>query len=74
MRKMFAPLAGLTAVVLGFAVWLIANAPYESSMLLIQKIFYFHVASWVAMYCGIVVSSTSRSSALQYEAVPPAST
>ena len=55
MQKMFGPLAGLTAIVLAYAVWLIANAPFESSMLLIQKIFYFHVASWVAMYCGIGV-------------------
>ncbi len=55
MRKVFAPLAGMTAIVLAYAIWLIANAPYESSMLLIQKIFYFHVASWVAMYCGIGV-------------------
>ena len=55
MRKVFAPLAGMTAIVLAYAIWLIANAPYESSMLLIQKIFYFHVASWAAMYCAIGV-------------------
>jgi|SRR5579862_7848234 len=55
MRKLFAPLAAATAIVFVYAIWLIANAPYESTMLLIQKIFYFHVASWVAMYCGIGV-------------------
>ena len=55
MRKLFAPLAALTAILLTYSVWLIANAPYESSMLLIQKIFYFHVASWAGMYCGIAV-------------------
>jgi len=53
--KLFAPIAVLTAAVLAYAVWLIAEAPYESSMLLIQKIFYFHVASWAGMYCGIAV-------------------
>jgi len=55
MSKLFAPLAAVTAIMLAYAVWLIANAPYESSMLLIQKIFYFHVASWAGMYCGIAV-------------------
>ncbi|HYM23334.1 MAG TPA: cytochrome c biogenesis protein CcsA [Vicinamibacterales bacterium] len=55
MRKLFAPLAAATAILFAYAVWLIANAPYESSMLLIQKIFYFHVASWAGMYCGIAV-------------------
>ena len=55
MKKLFAPLAAVTAIMLAYAVWLIANAPYESSMLLIQKIFYFHVASWAGMYCGIAV-------------------
>ena len=55
MRKVFAPLAAATAILFAYAVWLIANAPYESSMLLIQKIFYFHVASWAGMYCGIAV-------------------
>jgi len=55
MRRLFAPLAAVTALLLAYAVWLIANAPYESSMLLIQKIFYFHVASWAGMYCGIAV-------------------
>jgi heme exporter protein C len=33
----------------------IANAPYESTMLLIQKVFYFHVPAWMAMYAGIAV-------------------
>jgi heme exporter protein C len=33
----------------------IAGAPYESTMLLIQKIFYFHVPAWMAMYAGIAV-------------------
>src|ERR1051326_1535612 len=62
--KTFAPLAALTAILLAYAVWLIADAPYESSMLLIQKIFYFHVASWVAMYCGIGVCCVASSAAL----------
>ncbi|HMD33794.1 MAG TPA: cytochrome c biogenesis protein CcsA [Vicinamibacterales bacterium] len=53
--KAIGSLAAVTAVVLAYALWRIANAPYESSMLLIQKIFYFRVASWAGMYCGIAV-------------------
>ena len=53
--KAIGSLAAVTAVVLAYALWRIANAPYESSMLLIQKIFYFHVASCAGMYCGIAV-------------------
>src|SRR6186713_115488 len=34
---------------------LIAAAPYESTMGLIQKIFYFHVPSWIAMFTAILV-------------------
>ena len=55
MKKSFAPLAVVTALLFVIAPILIARAPYESEMLLIQKIFYFHVPSWVAMYCGLLV-------------------
>src|SRR6185503_7669596 len=55
MRKFFVPLAALTAAMFAYAPIAIANAPYESTMLLIQKIFYFHVPSWMAMYAGIAV-------------------
>jgi heme exporter protein C len=34
---------------------LIAAAPFESTMGLIQKIFYFHVPSWIAMFTAILV-------------------
>jgi heme exporter protein C len=37
------------------APFLIARAPFESTMGLIQKIFYFHVPSWIAMYSAIAV-------------------
>ena len=55
MRKLFPVLAAVTAIVFATTPFLIANAPYESTMLLIQKIFYYHVPSWVAMYCGLGV-------------------
>ena len=57
MRKLFGPIAVFAAVLFAIAPFLIANAPYESTMLLIQKIFYFHVPSWVGMYCGLAVAA-----------------
>jgi heme exporter protein C len=55
MRRLFIPLTILTAAMFAYAPIAIANAPYESTMLLIQKIFYFHVPAWMAMYAGIAV-------------------
>jgi len=59
MKKLFGPLAVLAAVLFAVAPFLIANAPYESTMLLIQKIFYFHVPSWIGMYCGLAVAAVA---------------
>ena len=58
MKKFFAPLLILTAVMFAYAPVAIQNAPYESTMGLVQKIFYFHVPSWFVMFsaagvCGI---------------------
>ena len=41
-----------------YAPFMIVSAPYESTMGLVQKIFYFHVPSWIVMFtsafvCGI---------------------
>jgi heme exporter protein C len=55
MKKAFVPLVGVVAVLFVVAPYLIAQAPYESTMGLIQKIFYFHVPSWIAMYTAIAV-------------------
>ena len=55
MRKRLGPCRRLTAVMFACAPVLIAQAPYESTMGLVQKIFYFHVPSWIAMYTAIVV-------------------
>jgi heme exporter protein C len=55
MRKLFTPLAILTAAMLGYAPIAIANAPYESTMLLVQKIFYFHLATWMALSVAVTV-------------------
>ena len=47
-KKFFVPLLILVAAMYVAAPILIANAPYEASMGLIQKIFYFHVPSAIA--------------------------
>ena len=55
MRKLYVPLIGLAAAMFAYAPLLIAQAPFESTMLMVQKIFYFHVPSWLAMYSAIFV-------------------
>jgi heme exporter protein C len=55
MKKFFPPLLILTTAMFAYAPVMIANAPYESTMLLVQKIFYFHVPSWIAMGAALAV-------------------
>src|SRR4029079_18568070 len=54
------PVALILALV-GFVVapFLIAGAPYESTMGLVQKIFYYHAPSVMMMFLGAFVSGTS---------------
>jgi heme exporter protein C len=52
MSRWFPALAVLVAAMFAYAPISIANAPYESTMLLVQKIFYFHVPSWFVMFAG----------------------
>lgn len=55
MKKVFLPLALVTAAMFAYAPFMINAAPYQSTMLLIQKIFYFHVGSWIALSWGLTV-------------------
>ena len=55
MRKIFTPLAILAGAMFAYAPLMIANAPPESTMGLVQKIFYFHVPSWFAMFTAVFV-------------------
>lgn len=55
MHKLFAPLVVLAAAVFVYSPIAIAQAPYESTMLLVQKIFYYHFATWMAVTAGLVV-------------------
>ena len=52
MNKLLALLAVVVAAMFVYAPVLIVNAPYESTMGLIQKIFYFHVPAWFVMFTG----------------------
>jgi heme exporter protein C len=45
----------LTAAMFAYAPIVIAQAPFESTMLLVQKIFYFHLPSWLVMFSAIAV-------------------
>ena len=58
MKKLFPLLVIVAAAMFAYAPFMIDGAPYESTMGLIQKIFYFHVPSWIVMFssafvCGI---------------------
>src|ERR1041385_5002495 len=55
MKKIFVPLAIVTGVMFAVAPILIGMADLESTMLLVQKIFYFHFATWMAMTTAIAI-------------------
>ena len=55
MRKLFVPLAVVAAAMFAYAPVGIARVPYESTMLLVQKIFYFHFATWMAVTASVAV-------------------
>jgi heme exporter protein C len=52
MQRWFVPLAVVVAAMFAYAPISIAHAPIESTMLLVQKIFYFHVPAWFVMFSG----------------------
>jgi heme exporter protein C len=59
MRKFFTPLLALGAVIFVTAPVVIARAPFESTMGLVQKIFYYHMPTAMlmllsAIFCGLV--------------------
>jgi heme exporter protein C len=56
MKKLFAPLAIVTAAMFACAPFLVLGAPYESTMGLVQKIFYFHASCGEAMFLAAAVS------------------
>ncbi len=55
-QRVFVGLLVVGAVMFAVAPILIAQAPYESTMGLIQKVFYFHVPSWIAMFLAVFIT------------------
>jgi heme exporter protein C len=58
LARAFAPALGVAVVMFAAAPFMIARAPYEATMGLVQKIFYFHVPSAMMMFvsafvCGV---------------------
>lgn len=58
MSKLFPVMVVVAIGLFGYAPFLIVNAPYEATMGLVQKIFYFHVSTAITMFvaaftCGI---------------------
>jgi heme exporter protein C len=56
LTRFFIPLLAIVALMFPVAPVLIAWAPYESTMGLVQKIFYFHVSAWIGMFLSAFVS------------------
>jgi len=51
----FPALIVVTAAMFAYAPVMVANAPFESTMGLVQKIFYFHVPAWFSMFTGAII-------------------
>ena len=58
MNRLFAPTAVVAAAMFAYAPFLILGAPYESTMGLVQKIFYFHAACGMGLFLAAFVSGT----------------
>ena len=59
MRKAFVPLLAVSGLIFVTAPIIIARAPFESTMGLVQKIFYFHMPPAMlmllsAIFCGVI--------------------
>jgi len=60
MPKWFTPVAALCGLMFVASPFVIANAPYESTMGLVQKIFYYHLPSaWLFLTASIVCGVAS---------------
>ena len=54
-NTLFTALLVAVAAMFAYAPLMIANAPFESTMGLVQKIFYFHVPNWFVMFAGAFI-------------------
>ena len=58
-KRLFPVLTALSLCIFVTAPTIIVRAPYESTMGLVQKIFYFHFPSWMAMFLSIFILGVS---------------
>ncbi|MDP7480518.1 MAG: cytochrome c biogenesis protein CcsA, partial [Vicinamibacterales bacterium] len=58
-KRLFPVLTAVSLLVFVSAPIIIVRAPYESTMGLVQKIFYFHFPSWMAMFLSIFILGIS---------------
>jgi heme exporter protein C len=56
LNRAFVPITVVAAAMFAYAPIMILNAPYEATMGLVQKIFYFHAACGMAMFLAAFVS------------------
>jgi heme exporter protein C len=56
LKKLFVPIVLLAAAMFLYAPFLILQAPYESTMGLVQKIFYFHASAGMTLFAAAFVS------------------
>jgi len=54
-RRLFPVLTAVSLLLFVTAPIIIVRAPYESTMGLVQKIFYFHFPSWMAMFLSVFI-------------------
>ena len=67
MRRAFFPLLAISTAMFAAAPVYIASAPYESTMGLIQKVYYFHVSAGLALFTGAIVCGLASVSYLLTE-------
>jgi heme exporter protein C len=58
LKKLFVPIAVVAAAMFAYAPFLILGAPYEATMGLVQKIFYFHAACGMGLFLAAFVSGS----------------
>jgi heme exporter protein C len=59
MTKLIPLVVLLLAAMFAYTPVMIVQAPYESTMGLVQKIFYFHFPAWMAMFLAVFVSGVA---------------
>jgi heme exporter protein C len=64
LNKAFVPLAVVAAAMFAYAPFLILGAPYEATMGLVQKIFYFHAACGMGLFLAAFVSGVGSATFL----------